>query len=65
MSDVRDLSCKEAGRLMSVRRDRPLVSAEEASLRDHLLVCLNCQSFDRQLDVLAAMAKRFGVGVKP
>lgn len=65
MSNILDLSCKEAARLMSVRRDRALRSDEETSLRDHLLECLNCQAFDRQLDVLTAMAKRFGVGVKP
>ncbi len=61
---LRDLSCKEAARLISFRRDRPLSDAEKEELRLHLLECLNCQNFDRQLDVLAELAKRFASGVK-
>jgi hypothetical protein len=63
--DLRDLSCKEAARLMSFRRDRVLTGGEHEELRLHLLECLNCQNFDRQLDVLAVLAKRFASGVVP
>jgi hypothetical protein len=60
---LRDLSCKEAARLMSFKRDRTLSGAEKEELRLHLLECLNCQNFDRQLDVLAELAKKFASGV--
>jgi hypothetical protein len=61
-SGLRDLSCKEAARLMSFRRDRELSADEQEELRLHLVECLNCQNFDRQLDVLAELAKRFASG---
>lgn len=58
----RDLSCKEAARLMSFRRDRSLTVAEAHDLEFHLSECLNCQNFDRQLDILAVLARKFGGG---
>ncbi len=58
-SEPRDLSCKQAARLMSVRRDRTLDPAEEIDLRQHLTVCMNCRRFDGQLDVLSELAKRY------
>ncbi len=64
-SGLRDLSCKEAARLMSFRRDRTLSADEQEELRLHLVECLNCQNFDQQLDVLAELAKRFASGTAP
>ncbi len=58
-AEPRDLSCKQAARLMSVRRDRALDQTEEIDLRLHLTVCMNCRRFDGQLDVLSELAKRY------
>lgn len=55
------MSCKEASRILSVKRDRLLTTEEELRLKDHLAQCLYCRNFDTQLDVLAEMAKRFAV----
>ena len=49
--------------MMSVRRDRALQPFEEQTLRAHLYECLNCQAFDRQLDLLAALVRRYAAGV--
>ncbi len=57
--DAVELSCKEAAKLMSQRRDRTLSDAEEAALKEHLFVCLNCRRFDQQLDFLSRLAKRY------
>ena len=60
--DVVKVSCKQAARLMSQRKDRPLTDAEGESLKQHLYVCLNCERFDRQLDFLRRSAERYAVG---
>ena len=61
---LEDISCKQAARLMSVRRDRLLSAFEQVALTEHLQVCRNCQRFDSQLDFLSALAKRYAVGEK-
>lgn len=60
-----EISCKQAARLMCFKRDRRLTGDEDRDLSLHLLVCLNCQNFDRQLDVLATLAKRYAAGGSP
>jgi hypothetical protein len=55
-------SCKAAARLMSEGRDRHLSKAEEQSLNKHLAICKNCVRFDKQLDFLAELAKRYAAG---
>lgn len=68
IDETLELSCKQAARLMSVRRDRSLEPSEEETLRAHLYECLNCQAFDRQLDLLSALARRYaasGATVEP
>ena len=62
MNKVQDRACKKVARLMSVRRDRILDPYEETSLRDHLMICLNCRTFDRQLDLLSEFARRYAAG---
>ena len=61
MKNEQGMSCKQASRILSVKRDRPLTDEEESQLKDHLAICLYCRNFDGQLDVLAEMAKRFAV----
>jgi predicted anti-sigma-YlaC factor YlaD len=55
----RDLSCKEAARLLSKRRDLALIDEDEKSLEHHLSLCVNCRNFDQQMDVLSELAKLF------
>ncbi len=63
MKLAQKLSCKEAARLMSMRRDRKLETDEETHLKDHLSICLNCRNFDQQIDILSELAKRFAAGI--
>jgi hypothetical protein len=58
------LSCKEAARLLSKRRDYPLVDEDEKGLQHHLSLCVNCRSFDQQIDVLSELAKLFAMQTK-
>jgi Putative zinc-finger len=55
-------SCKAAARLMSESRDRTLSDEEEQSLNKHLSICKNCMRFDKQLDFLAELARRYAKG---
>jgi hypothetical protein len=52
-------SCKAAARLMSVARDRALSEHEKLNLDQHLAECRNCVRFDKQLDFLSELAKRY------
>jgi predicted anti-sigma-YlaC factor YlaD len=54
-----DLSCKEAARLLSKRRDLALIAEDEKSLVHHLSLCMNCRNFDQQIDMLSELAKLF------
>ena len=58
--DVERISCKIAARLMSAKHDRVLTGEESASLEWHLMRCLNCARFDKQLDFLHRLAERYG-----
>ncbi len=61
-NQLRELSCKEAAKLLSLKRDRDLSENETVEMKEHLAACLNCQNFDRQLDVLAELARRYAGG---
>ena len=61
MKNEQLMSCKQASKILSVKRDRLLSTEEESQLKNHLAICLYCRNFDGQLDVLAEMAKRFAV----
>jgi predicted anti-sigma-YlaC factor YlaD len=65
LDDEGFISCKAAARLMSFRRDGSLGPDEDAHLERHLLACLNCRNFGRQLDLLAMLAKRYAAGGAP
>lgn len=59
---MEDVSCKQAARLMSQRKDRLLTDDESESLKRHLYVCLNCARFDKQLDFLRQLATSYAEG---
>jgi hypothetical protein len=53
------LSCKEATRLLSQAQDRRLSYGERVKLRLHLLACIACTRFSRQLAVMREAVSRF------
>ena len=53
------LSCKDATRLMSQALDRHLSPWQRLQLRLHLLFCLGCRRFERQVDFLRQACRRF------
>ena len=59
------LNCREATRLCSERRDRPLTLSERIALRLHTLICAHCANFHKQLDFLSQAARRFREGRRP
>jgi predicted anti-sigma-YlaC factor YlaD len=58
-ADPGELSCREAARLVSHRRDRALSDAETEELRNHLLNCLSCRNFSTQLGFLNQLARTY------
>lgn len=59
------LNCREATRLCSEQRDRPLTLSERIALRLHTLICAHCANFHKQLDFLSLTARRFRDGRRP
>ena len=53
------LSCREATRLLSQRQDRALTTAENVKLRLHLVVCIACKRFARQLVFMRTALSRY------
>jgi hypothetical protein len=50
------LSCREAARWMSLRRDEPLGRWRAVALRLHLRLCGDCREVERQLPQLGGLA---------
>ncbi len=53
------LNCRDATRLVSQRQDRPLTTGEWFTLRLHLLVCVACSRFARQLRIMRKAMRRY------
>jgi putative zinc finger protein len=53
------LSCREATRLLSQRQERALTTIENVKLRLHLVVCVACTRFARQLAFLRTALARY------
>lgn len=53
------MMCKEATRLMSLKRDRPLTFQERLSLRLHLAMCGACRNCDRQFELLHRVGRHY------
>jgi hypothetical protein len=53
------LSCKDATRLMSQAEDRRLSYGERVKLRLHLMACIACTRFSRQLAVMREALSRY------
>ena len=57
--DERELSCREAARLLSIAFERALTPDEAGKLKLHLDDCDDCQHYDVQLRFLHEAAQRF------
>ncbi|XKE44735.1 zf-HC2 domain-containing protein [Halomonas organivorans] len=56
------MMCKEATRLMSLKRDRRLTFQERLSLRLHLAMCGACRQCDRQFALLHRVGEHYAIG---
>ena len=52
------LSCREATRLISDARERPLGLRERMSLRMHLTMCSACSKFEVQMATIGAAMRK-------
>ncbi len=52
------LTCKDASRLVSETQDRPLGIWERLGLRLHILMCVNCRRFERQIQLLRKVVRK-------
>jgi hypothetical protein len=53
------LSCRDVTRLVSQRQDRTLTTGEWVKLRVHLLICVACSRFARQLRIMRKAMRRY------
>ena len=53
------MNCKEATRLLSEIKDRPLTGKEKASLKLHTLICSACRNFGKQMDLISVFAQSY------
>lgn len=53
------LTCKQASELVSQSLDRSLTRSERWSLRFHLLICVACARFNRQLASIQAVMNKW------
>lgn len=54
------MSCREASRLVSERRERELSLGERIGLRFHLAMCFLCRRYADQIDFLHDIAHSLG-----
>jgi predicted anti-sigma-YlaC factor YlaD len=54
-------TCKEVHRLTSERLDRELSIVERVRVRLHLLLCIGCRNFDRQMRLIRDAMRRFSI----
>lgn len=59
------LNCKQATHLMSEAQDRKLALGERLPLRLHLLTCVGCRNFSKQMDFLRAASRELKAGSEP
>ena len=52
------LNCRETSQLVSESHDRKLEFLEWLGMRLHLMICRNCQAFERQLRLLRQWLRR-------
>ena len=55
-----ELDCKDMSRLISAGRDKPLPPAEQARMRQHLVICETCRNVNDQFDFLSRAIRQLG-----
>jgi len=53
------LKCREATQLVSQSQDRPLKMGERVAVRMHLVICVACRNFEKQMATLRSTARAF------
>jgi hypothetical protein len=53
------MNCKEATRLLSEKKDRPLSAKEKMALKFHTMMCVGCRNFSRQMDALSVFSQSY------
>lgn len=56
------LNCKEVTEVCSAEMDRPLRLGEQVSLRTHLMMCIGCTAYRRQLRTLREVMHVYAEG---
>tara|TARA_R110002072_G_scaffold94299_3_gene208439 strand:+ start:2158 stop:2370 length:213 start_codon:yes stop_codon:yes gene_type:complete len=56
------MNCKEATRLLSEKKDRPLSGKEKASLKFHMMMCSACRNFGKHMDSISVFAQSYTKG---
>jgi len=56
---MRNLTCKEASRMISQSMDQKLTLTQRATLRLHLSACAACTRFGAQLNTLRAAMRKY------
>ena len=57
------MSCQDAAKLISERKDHPLSLRQKVGLKTHLAMCALCRGYQKNLDVLSSIAARAGDAV--
>lgn len=53
------MSCRQVTELCSQEHERPLTLRERLAMRMHLMVCVGCSRFRRQIDFISHASERF------
>jgi hypothetical protein len=53
------VSCRRAAQLLSQSQERTLRDDEQKALQHHLVLCLRCSDFERQMAFLRKAARLF------
>lgn len=54
------LTCKDASHLISEGRERPLTFRQRLALKLHLMMCVYCRRFERQMVLLRKAMRELG-----
>ncbi len=53
------LNCQQTTQLLSEQQDRVLLKQEKRNVQMHLMLCISCRRFGRQIKTLSQVSKTF------
>lgn len=59
------LTCRDASHLISEQQERPLNWRKRLGLRLHLMMCVSCRRFERQIAVIRKGLRKLGRSGEP